>query len=236
MTSVTAGNGITVTGTTTPTIAASIAAGTGIGISGTTTLTVENTGVTSIVAGTGISVSGATGAVTVTSSGGGTPGQVLLGTLTVASGSQTTVSVSSIPATYKRLLVYVTSPVIVYASSSTVVYVRLNGDAGANYYVYNTSAAQTVTAGVTVPATTSLSSGFSYSFVVENYTSSNNKTIYQVGQHTATGTLYRVTSSNTATQSGLWISSAVVTSISLVITQGGASFPIGFTCQVHGVL
>jgi hypothetical protein len=62
---VTAGNGITVTGTTTPTIAASIAAGTGIGISGTTTLSVSNTGVTSIVAGTNVSVSGATGAVTV---------------------------------------------------------------------------------------------------------------------------------------------------------------------------
>jgi hypothetical protein len=240
--SLTAGNGITVSGTTTPTVSASLAAGTGIGISGTTTLSVSNTGVTSIVAGTGISVSGATGAVTVTSSGGGTPSQVLLGTLTVDSGSQTTVSVSSIPATYKRLLVYVTSPVIVYAGSSTVVYVRLNGDAGANYYLYNTSAAQTVTAGVAVPATGSLIgtispiSGFSYSFVVENYTSSNNKTIYQMGQSVANTTAYRVASSSPTTQSGLWISSAVVTMISLVIVQGGASFPIGFTCQVHGVL
>jgi polygalacturonase len=71
--SITAGNGITVEGTTTPTISASVAAGTGIGIAGTTTLTVSNTGVTSIVAGTGISVSSATGAVTVnaTASGGG---------------------------------------------------------------------------------------------------------------------------------------------------------------------
>ena len=65
VTSVTAGNGITVTGTTTPTIAASLAAGTGIGISGTTTLTVTNSGVTAL-AGTGISVSAATGSVTVT--------------------------------------------------------------------------------------------------------------------------------------------------------------------------
>jgi hypothetical protein len=65
VTSVTAGNGITVTGTTTPTIAASIAAGTGVSIAGTTTLTVNNTGVTSL-AGTGISVSAATGSVTVT--------------------------------------------------------------------------------------------------------------------------------------------------------------------------
>jgi hypothetical protein len=65
VTSVTAGNGITVTGTTTPTIAASIAAGTGVSIAGTTTLTVNNTGVTAL-AGTGISVSAATGSVTVT--------------------------------------------------------------------------------------------------------------------------------------------------------------------------
>ena len=65
VTSVTAGNGITVTGTTTPTIAASLAAGTGIGISGTTTLSISNSGVTAL-AGTGISVSAATGSVTVT--------------------------------------------------------------------------------------------------------------------------------------------------------------------------
>lgn len=68
VTSVTAGNGITVTGTTTPTIAASLAAGTGIGISGTTTLTVSATGVNSVSAGTGISVSGTT-SLTVTNSG-----------------------------------------------------------------------------------------------------------------------------------------------------------------------
>ena len=68
VTSVTAGNGITVTGTTTPTIAASLAAGTGIGISGTTTLTVSATGVNSVSGGTGISVSGST-SLTITNSG-----------------------------------------------------------------------------------------------------------------------------------------------------------------------
>ena len=68
VTSVTAGNGITVTGTTTPTIAASIAAGTGVSIAGTTTLTVSATGVNSVSAGTGISVSGTT-ALTVSATG-----------------------------------------------------------------------------------------------------------------------------------------------------------------------
>ena len=68
VTSVTAGNGITVTGTTTPTIAASLAAGTGVSIAGTTTLTVSATGVNSVSAGTGISVSGTT-SLTVTNSG-----------------------------------------------------------------------------------------------------------------------------------------------------------------------
>lgn len=83
VTSVTAGNGITVTGTTTPTIAASLAAGTGIGISGTTTLTVTNSGVTSL-AGTGVSVSASTGAVTITAP------VVAGGTGISVSGSQTT--------------------------------------------------------------------------------------------------------------------------------------------------
>lgn len=68
VTSVTAGNGITVTGTTTPTIAASIAAGTGVSIAGTTTLTVSATGINSVSAGTGISVSGTT-ALTVSATG-----------------------------------------------------------------------------------------------------------------------------------------------------------------------
>ena len=68
VTSVTAGNGITVTGTTTPTIAASLAAGTGVSIAGTTTLTVSATGVNSVSAGTGISVSGTT-ALTVSATG-----------------------------------------------------------------------------------------------------------------------------------------------------------------------
>jgi hypothetical protein len=68
VTSVTAGNGITVTGTTTPTIAASIAAGTGVSIAGTTTLTVSATGVNSIVAGTAISTSGST-TITVNNTG-----------------------------------------------------------------------------------------------------------------------------------------------------------------------
>ena len=83
VTSVTAGNGITVTGTTTPTIAASLAAGTGVSIAGSTTLTVTNTGVTSL-AGTGISVSSSTGAVTITAP------VVAGGTGISVSGSQTT--------------------------------------------------------------------------------------------------------------------------------------------------
>ena len=83
VTSVTAGNGITVTGTTTPTIAASLAAGTGVSIAGSTTLTVTNTGVTSL-AGTGVTVSASTGLVTITAP------VVAGGTGISVSGSQTT--------------------------------------------------------------------------------------------------------------------------------------------------
>ena len=49
----------------------SLTAGTGISVSGTTTPTVTNSGVTSIVAGTNVTVSGATGAVTINATGGG---------------------------------------------------------------------------------------------------------------------------------------------------------------------
>ena len=92
VTSVTAGNGITVTGTTTPTIAASLAAGTGVSIAGTTTLTVTNSGVTSLVAGTNVSVSGATGAVTVNAPAFGTT--ITASTIggTAAAGTSTTVA------------------------------------------------------------------------------------------------------------------------------------------------
>jgi len=85
VTSVTAGNGITVTGTTTPTIAASIAAGTGVSIAGTTTLTVSATGVNSVSAGTGISVSGAT-ALTVSATG---VNSIVAGTAISVSGTTT---------------------------------------------------------------------------------------------------------------------------------------------------
>jgi hypothetical protein len=47
----------------------SITAGTGISTSGTSNVTITNTGVTSNVAGTGISISGGTGAVTITNTG-----------------------------------------------------------------------------------------------------------------------------------------------------------------------
>ena len=85
VTSVTAGNGITVTGTTTPTIAASLAAGTGVSIAGTTTLTVSATGVNSVSAGTGISVSGTT-SLTVSATG---VNSIVAGTAISVSGTTT---------------------------------------------------------------------------------------------------------------------------------------------------
>ena len=96
VTSVTAGNGITVTGTTTLTVSAtgvnSVSAGTGISVSGSTSLTVTNTGVTSLVAGTNVSVSGATGTVTVNAPAFGTT--ITASTIggTAAAGTSTSVA------------------------------------------------------------------------------------------------------------------------------------------------
>ena len=70
VTSVAAGTGITVGGTSTDPVITnsgvnSVTAGTGVSVSGTTALTVTNTGVTSLT-GSGVTVSASTGAVTVT--------------------------------------------------------------------------------------------------------------------------------------------------------------------------
>lgn len=97
--SVTAGTGISVSGTTGLTISAtgiqSLSAGTGISVSGTTTPTVTNSGVTSIVAGTNVTVSGATGAVTINATGGsvsyGSPSSLVIGGSNTA-GSATSVT------------------------------------------------------------------------------------------------------------------------------------------------
>lgn len=69
----------------------SLTAGTGISVSGTTTPTVTNSGVTSIVAGTNVTVSGATGAVTINAPAFATPGSSAIGD-TAAAGTATTVS------------------------------------------------------------------------------------------------------------------------------------------------
>ena len=90
--SITAGTGVTVSGTTgdivisssTPTGVTALTATTGISLSGSTgAIVVGNTGVTSLaVAGSGISISGSTGAVTITGSASG-------GTVTSVSGTGT---------------------------------------------------------------------------------------------------------------------------------------------------
>jgi trimeric autotransporter adhesin len=51
----------------------SISAGTGISASGSTNVTISNTGVTSLTAGTGISLSGSTGGITISATGGSGP-------------------------------------------------------------------------------------------------------------------------------------------------------------------
>ena len=144
--SLTAGNGISVSGTTTPTVSASLAAGTGIGISGTTTLSVSNLGVTSL-AGTGVTVSASTGAVTITAP------VVAGGTGISVSGSQTT----SLSITNSGVTSIVAGTNVSVSGATGAVTVSASGGGGASTTAANTfTATQTFAGGTSsgFPATT----------------------------------------------------------------------------------
>jgi hypothetical protein len=125
---------------------ASVSAGTGISTSGTSNVTITNTGVTSNVAGTGISISGATGAVTITNTG------LLSGT--AGTGISVSTSSGNLTITNTGLLSGVAGTGISVSTSSQQLTITntglLSGTAGTGISVSTSSGNLTITnAGVT---------------------------------------------------------------------------------------
>ena len=144
-----------------------------------------------------------------------------ISTVTVGSGGASSVSFSSIPSTYKHLQVRF----IANDSAATDIYVRFNGDTGSNYwrhYLYGQGTA--ATAGADAAANdkvsigfTSTSAGYFGGGVVDilDYQNTNkNKTTRSLCGYDANGSGYVVLFS------GLWSSTAAISSMNIFPTSG----------------
>lgn len=161
---------------------------------------------------------------------------------TVGSGGASTITFSSIPATYTDLALLICARIT--GSSDPTIRIRCNGDSGANYsYValsgsgsgtssYNQSnvgSGNTFLNAGYVTNSSDLASIFSNNFVyIENYTASTNKNWYVDGIDES-----NVTANSMQMISGLWSNSAVISS--LVISQGTDSYAEFTTATLYGI-
>ena len=86
-----------------------------------------------LVAGTNVTISGSWPNQTINASGGGGGGALVKISQVVTSGSQASVTFSSIPSTYTDLIITVQGRSNRSASPKDQVYIQLNGDTGSNY-------------------------------------------------------------------------------------------------------
>ena len=150
-----------------------------------------------------------------------------IATSVVGSGGTSTITFSSIPATYKHLQLRMISRGT--GTATFTIRVRLNGDTGSNYasHFLEGDGASTVAGGSTSanyiflyvqPKSSALANVFG-GFVVDvlDYANTNkNKTIRHIGGYDANGSGY------VDLDSGLWMNSSAITSIEL--TTGATSF------------
>lgn len=142
----------------------------------------------------------------------------------------TSVTLSSIPATYTDLVLIMNGT----ASSGTNVYVRFNGDTGANY-------SSTMLAGNGSSATsgrnandTSIQAFFGY------YDTTGGTTIMQVMNYSNTSTnktalaRYNYTTNEARMAVGLWRNTSAINSITL-LTSNAATFPSSTTFTLYGI-
>jgi len=161
-----------------------------------------------------------------------------------ATGSESTMTFSSIPQTYKHIQVRAitsstnTSPVTVSGN-----FIRLNGDSGANY-AYHNLFGETTTANATAATASSFgpyiysqviqsTSGYFGAFILDvlDYTNtSKNKTlrVFAGGDTNTSGSYKGVAQLG----SGLWLNTAAITSLSIVSNAG--SFASGSTFALYG--
>jgi hypothetical protein len=142
---------------------------------------------------------------------------------TTASGSQSSISFTSIPATYTDLVL------IINAGTNTGYSVRLNGDSGSNYSytrIYSDGSSAASDRGTN---TTDIISGWGGStnniitVQIMNYanTSTNKTAITRIGDN-----------SYTAAVVGLWRNTAAVNQVSIV---GGSNWVAGSTFTLYGI-
>jgi hypothetical protein len=155
-------------------------------------------------------------------------------------GSAGSITFSSIPQTFTHLQVRLTSRSD-YASTTASVFMRFNGDSGANYvYHYllgdGSSATSGASTGSTVawvgnmPAASSTANVFASTIVdILDYTNTNkNKTTRSLDGYDTNGAGQTYLSSN------LWLNTAAITSI-LLVSGGGANFVANTRADLYGI-
>jgi len=165
----------------------------------------------------------ATGGV-ISSSGGS--GAVALIKEVVTSGSQSTITFSSIPGTYRDLIVVIRG----HASAAVNVLARFNSDTGANYQwefgrVNNTTftglgqVAQTTIGLATLPTASTHAGGGRA--IIYNYRDTNFFKYYTSESGRSDGTT--ATTQNRDFYSGEWLSTAAITQIDILLSSGNFS-------------
>jgi len=162
--------------------------------------------------------------------------QVALATITLGS-AQSTVTFSSIPATYRDLRLVVQG---IFNQTGQTIAVRLNGDTGTNYsYVAMTSGNSGGTTPVsTSGSTTSLNLGF---YNVGTVLTEPTNFLADFLDYAATdkhkSVLARTGHSSEVTSStGRWANTAAVTTLAVSANWSGAYFAAGSTFALYGVV
>jgi hypothetical protein len=158
-----------------------------------------------------------------------TPTYTPLATVTLGTATSS-VTFSSIPATYRDLIVVITGTVITTAGN---ILIRLNGDSGSNYpwVVMLGDGSTTLSASGTI--TGLLGGGFN--------TSVRTQAIFQIMDYSATDkhktALVRTDEPNGApyAHATRWANTAAVNSLS-VTTNVGSNFSVGNTFNLYGVI
>jgi hypothetical protein len=157
-----------------------------------------------------------------------TPTYTALATRTLAS-TATSVTFSSIPATYRDLICVVSTPAP--SSSPASVLLQINSDTGSNYSYVNMRGTGAATASATETIT--------YVAVAQISTSQNNFIVQFLDYSTTDKHKSILSRSNSPAHlvlatAGRWANTAVITSFKL--DMGGATFAVGSTFSLYGVI
>lgn len=164
----------------------------------------------------------------------------LIGTDT-ASGSLSSLAVSSIPATYEHLIVILYGRGSSSSGPATEVQLTFNGDSGANYSYQNFTSINTTVAGASAAGQTSIAcgcipndgAGSSYAgqilIDVCNY---KNTTFYKTACCAQAWTTATASDGNLRNVGSAWASTTAITNVTMVLAAG--NFNVGSSLWVYG--